>query len=191
MQNQTGGFSRPYIKVSIIAYFERQRPNCSLAYASLASVSTSSIQLQADFSCECKLFRFDEVCAYSSGSGRYKDPSATDKPNSRFDPDTAQGKNYRARYWDPTTFKALQIIGEAAEKESLTLGETALRWLSHHSVLDKKYGDAIIVGASSPKHLEENLKDLEKGPLPESVLKALDEAWLVVKSGNLPLKYWH
>lgn len=29
------------------------------------------------------------------------------------------------------------------------------------------------------KQLEENLRDLEKGPLPEEVLKALDEAWAV------------
>ena len=123
--------------------------------------------------------------------GRYQDASGSDKPNSRFDPNTAQGKNYRARYFDPATFEAVKIIGEAASKEGLTLGECALRWLNHHSALKKDAGDAIIVGASSPKHLEENLADLEKGPLPNSVVQAIDRAWKTVKSGDLPLKYWH
>ena len=39
--------------------------------------------------------------------------------------------------------------------------------MSHHSLLSKAKGDAILVGASSVGHLESNLLDLEKGPLPE------------------------
>ena len=35
----------------------------------------------------------------------------------------------------------------------------------------------------------QNLLDLEKGPLPQSVVQALDEAWDVVK-GDVK-KYWH
>jgi aryl-alcohol dehydrogenase-like predicted oxidoreductase len=41
----------------------------------------------------------------------------------------------------------------------------ALRWLSHHSALKRETGDAILIGASSVKHIEQNLVDLEKGPL--------------------------
>ena len=37
---------------------------------------------------------------------------------------------------------------------------------------------------SSVKQLEGNLKDLEKGPLPEEVVKTLDEAWLIAKAGT-------
>jgi aflatoxin B1 aldehyde reductase len=33
--------------------------------------------------------------------------------------------------------------------------------------MKKEYGDAIIIGASSSKHIEQNLVDLEKGPLRE------------------------
>lgn len=47
----------------------------------------------------------------------------------------------------------------------------------HHSKLDAKNGDTVIIGASSTKHLEDNLRDFEKGPLPEDVVVALDEAW--------------
>jgi len=39
------------------------------------------------------------------------------------------------------------------------------------------------------QQLEGNLRDLEKGPLPEEVLKVLDEAWLVCKA-TTP-NYWH
>lgn len=76
-----------------------------------------------------------------------------------------------------------------AEKHSLTLAEVALRWMTHHSQLGKEYNDAILIGASSTKHIEQNMVDLEKGPLPEDVIKALDQAWEKVKP--LALKYWH
>ena len=57
-----------------------------------------------------------------------------------------------------------------AQKHNLTLAEVALRWLSHHSQLKKEYGDAVIIGASSKAHIEQNLLDLEKGPLRECSL---------------------
>lgn len=68
----------------------------------------------------------------------------------------------------------------------------------------------MIIGASSVAHIEQvshnmwsferlpsptyyisfqNLVDLEKGPLPESMVQALDEAWDVVK-GHVK-DYWH
>lgn len=53
--------------------------------------------------------------------------------------------------------------------------------MSHHSLLGPEFGDNILIGASSKAHLEENLLDLEKGPLPEEVVKVLDEAWALVK----------
>jgi aflatoxin B1 aldehyde reductase len=65
----------------------------------------------------------------------------------------------------------------------------------HHSALKILDGnDGIIVGASSVKQLNETLEDIEKGPLPEDVLKVLDEAWEITRSSaptywNLDLKY--
>jgi aflatoxin B1 aldehyde reductase len=53
----------------------------------------------------------------------------------------------------------------------------------------RENGDKVIVGASSVRHLEENLADLEKGALPEEVVDALEKAWSVAK-GVVP-KYWH
>lgn len=59
----------------------------------------------------------------------------------------------------------------------------------HHSLMRRENGDKVIVGASSVRHLEENLVDLEKGTLPEEVVEALEKAWSVAK-GVVP-KYWH
>ncbi|KAK9327668.1 NADP-dependent oxidoreductase domain-containing protein [Lipomyces starkeyi] len=100
---------------------------------------------------------------------------------SRFDPETSQGKLYRTRYWNDNMFDALDIIRAVAGKYGLTEAECALRWLMHHSVMKRELGDAVIIGASSTKHLEENLVDLEKGPLPDEVLQALDKAWAKTK----------
>ena len=71
------------------------------------------------------------------------------------------------------------------------MAETALRWCVHHSEL-KVVGegkDGIIIGASSIGQLENNITDLEKGPLPEDVVQALDEAWLIAKPTTAD--FWH
>ncbi len=72
------------------------------------------------------------------------------------------------------------------EKHQLRLTEIALRWCQHHSALTPE--DGIILGASSVAQLKQNLKDSEKGPLPEDILKALDEARLIV--GASAPTYW-
>lgn len=108
----------------------------------------------------------------------------------RFSDKSHTGKMYRSRYFKENTFRALQIIEGAVEKAGLTMIETALRWTVHHSALKVTDGnDGIIIGVSSGAQLEDNLTNLEKGPLPEEVVKALDEAWLVNKTETA--NYWH
>lgn len=92
---------------------------------------------------------------------------------------------YRERYFKDATFEALRLIEPVAEKHKLTLLEIALRWCQHHSDIKTRIkggNDGIIIGVSSFAQLESNLKDLEKGPLPDDVVKALDEAWLITKA---------
>ena len=98
---------------------------------------------------------------------------------------------YRARYFKDATFNALKLIEPVAQKHDLTMLEIALRWCTHHSALKMQHGgtDAVVIGVSSLAQLQSNLKDLEKGPLPEEVLKVLDEAWLITKP-TTP-NYWH
>ena len=76
-----------------------------------------------------------------------------------------------------------------AKKHGLSEAECALRWMTNHSLLKREFGDTIIIGASSAAQLEENLVNLEKGPLPEEILKALDEGWDKVR--GVCAKYFH
>ncbi|KJA27231.1 hypothetical protein HYPSUDRAFT_84137 [Hypholoma sublateritium FD-334 SS-4] len=122
-------------------------------------------------------------------TGRYSSLNDVVEDGSRFDPSSIQGKGYRQRYWNEAYFKALASIKEVAERHELSMAEIALRWISHHSLMKKEYGDAVLIGASSLKHIEQNLIDLEKGPLPDDVVKALDDVWSEVKASASP--YWH
>ncbi|TPX34062.1 hypothetical protein SmJEL517_g03235 [Synchytrium microbalum] len=92
----------------------------------------------------------------------------------------SQGAQYRQRYWNDTYFKAIDVVVNACKKANITPIGAAHRWLLHHSKLD--FSDAIIIGASSVKHAQENLDACEAGPLPQSVLDAFDDAWLQSKS---------
>ncbi|KAJ3796212.1 Aldo/keto reductase [Lentinula aff. detonsa] len=114
-------------------------------------------------------------------TGRYTSLQDTVEAGSRFDPQGPQGQSYRGRYWNEHYFKALDSVKKVAEAHNMTLGEIALRWESHHSMLKREHGDSIIIGASNIEHIKQNLDDLEKGPLPEEVITALDEAWASVK----------
>ncbi|CAE7227131.1 unnamed protein product [Rhizoctonia solani] len=124
-------------------------------------------------------------------TGRYKAMGVQPEAGSRFDPNRtdSQPKNYRARYWNDTHFQALGIIDEIAKEHQLSVAECALRWINHHSLLQPKYGDAIIIGASRKDHVESNLRDLEKGPLPAAVVESLDKAWEILQPSVR--KYWH
>ena len=116
-----------------------------------------------------------------------------------FSDEAGSGANYRARYFKDATFRALQTIERAVAKheaDGLTMIETALRWTVHHSklrvrgVAGKDGGnDGVIIGISSLQQLEGNLDALEKGPLPDDVVAALDEAWMITKA-EAP-NYWH
>lgn len=100
------------------------------------------------------------------------------------------GDRYRERYFKDGVFRALQIAEQAVDKAGLTLIETALRWMVHHSGLNVIGGnDGIIIGVSSVEQLESNLDNVEKGPLPAEVVQALEEAWHASKQ-DAPV-YWH
>ncbi|KAI5811360.1 putative aflatoxin b1 aldehyde reductase-like protein [Peziza echinospora] len=123
-------------------------------------------------------------------SGKYRD--ATQPSEGRFSSQNQTGQAYRDRYFHTPYFKALDLLEPIAQKHGLTLLEIALRWATHHSALKtraKGGNDGVIIGVSSFDQLKSNLDDLEKGPLPEEVVKALDEAWEIVKPAAP--NYWH
>ncbi|KAJ8587980.1 Aldo/keto reductase [Rhizopogon salebrosus TDB-379] len=122
-------------------------------------------------------------------TGRYLSRDDQVEAGGRFDPNRVQGQHYVNRYWNDTYFATINSVREVAKAHDLTVPEVALRWISHHSSLSREAGDAVIIGASSAKHIEQNLLDLEKGPLPDEVVKTLEDAWLSVKA--ISTNYWH
>ncbi|KAI1874323.1 uncharacterized protein JN550_002902 [Neoarthrinium moseri] len=123
-----------------------------------------------------------------SGKIKSKDIAPTE---GRFSDAQGTGANYRNRYFKDSTFEALRTIEEAVAKhEGLTMIQTALRWVVHHSSLKIKDGnDGVIIGISSLEQLDGNLDALENGPLPDDVVQALDQAWKITKA-DAP-NYWH
>ncbi|KAH7324121.1 keto reductase [Rhexocercosporidium sp. MPI-PUGE-AT-0058] len=99
-------------------------------------------------------------------------------PNSK--PDTRRQDSNEAE------FDALDVIRPVTQKLGITTAEAALRWASHHSLLRSECGDAIMIGASSAVQLEQSLESLEKGPLPDEMVKAFDDGWALVKPSATP-----
>ena len=124
-------------------------------------------------------------------SGKYK--SKKDAPqDGRFsNVDPIVGQMYRDRFFRDGNFEALRLLEPLAQKHDLTLPEIAFRWSVHHSKLKiaNGGGDGLVIGISSLKQLQANLIDLEKGPLPDDVVKALDECWKSHTKVSCPL-YW-
>lgn len=100
---------------------------------------------------------------------------------SRFDIAGPQGRMYRDRYWSDAYISALQNLHTACAKFDVDAISAALRWLVHHSELDGDRDDAIIIGASSIAHLQQNLSAVKLGPLPQQVVDAINSAGEAVR----------
>lgn len=115
-------------------------------------------------------------------SGRYQSKEIPNDGGRYSTSDPRLGIMYRERYFKDANFEALKVIKPVADNAGLTLLEIAFRWLVHHSKLRVMGGnDGVIIGVSSLTQLEQNLNQLEKGPLPDEVLEALDLAWAITK----------
>ncbi|KID98970.1 aflatoxin B1 aldehyde reductase member 2, partial [Metarhizium majus ARSEF 297] len=150
--------------------------------------------IEAELFTACRRYGLDIVVynplAGGLFSGKIKSHDMIPESGRFSDVSSVQGANYRKRYFRESTFKAIQLVEGVVEKHNLTMIETALRWVVHHSKLKIKDGnDGILIGVSSVEQLEDNLNNLEKGPLPDEVVKALDDAWQISKADSA--NYWH
>lgn len=91
---------------------------------------------------------------------------------------------YQNRYWKKSYFDAVEILKAACEKAGITTVEATYRWMAYHSMLKEERGDGIIIGASKLNHLKQNMETMKAGPLPESILKAFEEAWDVCRKDS-------
>ena len=95
---------------------------------------------------------------------------------------------YQDRYWKSDYFKVIGNFKLTCDDEAIAPAQAALRWLIHHSCLSSDYADGIIVGASKPGHLNDNLIAINKGELPAAIVDALDTGWDTVRASCI--KYY-
>lgn len=102
------------------------------------------------------------------------------KPSSRYTPGVPAAAMWTKMYKEnPKMLNAIDAINESAEKNGLTALEASLRWVVHHAPL--RPGDGVILGARNREQLEENVSAIKKGPLPEELVKCMDDVWETVK----------
>lgn len=92
--------------------------------------------------------------------------------------------NYQGRYWKKSSFEALTVIREAADRLGVTTVEASYRWLAFHSMLSGERGDAILIGASKLSHLRQNMAAIQAGPLPEEAVEAFRRAWAISRGDS-------
>jgi aflatoxin B1 aldehyde reductase len=81
------------------------------------------------------------------------------------------GQRHRQVYDRPDFHNMINELKRIIEPLGISPTGAALRWLAYHSELNE--GDGIILGASKIEQLTQNVKDIEQGPLPESVIVAI------------------
>lgn len=74
---------------------------------------------------------------------------------------------------------AIRKLTATCQENNLTILEASIRWIKFHSALGDD--DAMILGASSDRQLENNLKLLENGPLTDTIVKAYEDMWENIK----------
>jgi aryl-alcohol dehydrogenase-like predicted oxidoreductase len=88
---------------------------------------------------------------------------------------------YRDRYWHPANLAAIRELAKAARAGGRSLVNLAFCWMLHHTPVD-----CVIVGASSPQQLSENLEALESDPLDPETVAACEAVWKRLR-GPVPL----
>ncbi len=99
-------------------------------------------------------------------TGKHKMQTVT--PGTRFD----NNKLYQDRYWHKQDFDAVEKLKAISQKSGRSLISIAFNWLLHHTATD-----CVILGASRPEQLAQNLAACEEGPLPSDLVRACDEVW--------------
>lgn len=100
-------------------------------------------------------------------TGKHR-PDASTLTGTRFD----RMPFYRDRYWHAANFAAVQELNNLADTAGRSLTGLALCWLVYQRDIE-----GIILGASSPAQLQENLTALDAGPLPPEILAGCERVW--------------
>ncbi|KAJ8132097.1 hypothetical protein O1611_g1526 [Lasiodiplodia mahajangana] len=118
--------------------------------------------------------RFDAHSPVAGGmlSGKL---TAGDIEGTRFAKDNMIGTFSKMQYDKKELHDAIRYLSSVLEPANIGKIEAGLRWICYHSQLSPD--DGIILGASRPHYLEENVAAIRKGPLPDEVVAAIEKAW--------------
>lgn len=86
----------------------------------------------------------------------------------------------KTAYGKDVILSGVEDLQEKCEEEHISILEASLRWEKYHSALGEN--DGVLLGASSNEQIEENLKAIEKGPLPQSLVAAYEDMWKLIQS---------
>jgi 1-deoxyxylulose-5-phosphate synthase len=122
----------------------------------------------------CKHFGIS-TCVYNplaggllTGKQRLEAPQA----GTRFD----NNQMYLDRFWHPAYFAAVEELRQIAQVADRTLIGLSLNWLLHHTPVD-----CVILGASSPVQLTQNIAAMAEGQLAAETLTACDRVWQTLR----------
>ena len=139
---------------------------------------------------DCAFVAYNPLAAgLLTGKHRNSNNSKAEVKSGRF----KNNPNYLPRFYTDANFKAMTFIEDSLVGSKISLLEATYRWLLHHSVLGKFHvDDGLLIGASSIEQLNQNLTACNDHikPLPENVVRAIEEAWEIVKEEGEPFSYW-
>ena len=101
--------------------------------------------------------------------------------NGRWDPRSALGQINLSMFDKPAMLQGLDAWISVSEKWEISKADLAYRWITYHSALDGRFGDAVVFGASKATQLKYTMKGVRDGPLCEGVVKEIDAIWDIVK----------
>lgn len=136
-------------------------------------------------------------CAYGALAGGFltKTPEFfTETKSLRWDKSTGLGQLYHRLYNKPKLLAALKKWEEISNDSGISKAALSYRWVTYHSMLTVRLGDAIVLGASSSEQLRSTLECLEHGPLEKEVVEQINEIWnevedeAVLDNFNMELK---
>ncbi|MCH6258426.1 aldo/keto reductase [Puniceicoccaceae bacterium K14] len=113
--------------------------------------------------------------ALAAGLLTGKHESSSPIAGTRFDYD----KGYAKRYWSDTNFDALAELSSIAKEAGISLHALALQWLK-----SRPYVDSILLGASKPEHLEQNVKLFLEGDIDADTAAACDTVWQKIRGAH-------
>lgn len=90
------------------------------------------------------------------------------------------GSPFVSWYDKPSMHAAVKELRVIAGDAGLGMDELALRWIVHHSILEKD--DGVILGASKIQQVEKNVAQILKGRLEEGTVRRMEGLWESVRA---------